>query len=99
MQSNDAKVNDPGSSARTCESPGERLGEWPVEGDLVIPIETLPDSLRQSMGAEWRLREKNKKSKEEMDEKEVGLFSNSSDDVPSANSDGGDVFVSGPKPV
>jgi hypothetical protein len=36
-----------------------------VEGDLVVPLETLPESLKQSMGAEWRLREKNRKAAEE----------------------------------
>jgi len=35
------------------------LEEWPVEDDLVIPVEALPDNLRESMGAEWRLRQKN----------------------------------------
>ena len=43
----------------------ELLEEWPVEGDLVIPLEALPETLRQSMGAEWRLRNKNRKVLEE----------------------------------
>jgi len=43
----------------------ELLEDWPVEGDLVIPIEALPESLRESMGAEWRLRQKNQKILEE----------------------------------
>lgn len=28
----------------------DRLPDWPVEGDLVIPTEALPEELRQSMG-------------------------------------------------
>ena len=39
----------------------ELLEDWPVEGDLVVPIEQLPETLGESMGAEWRLREKNQK--------------------------------------
>ena len=39
----------------------ELLEEWPVDSDLVVPMEQLPESLKQSMGAEWRLREKNRK--------------------------------------
>jgi ribonuclease BN (tRNA processing enzyme) len=37
----------------------ELLEDWPVEGDLVVPVETLPDNLKESMGAAWRTREKN----------------------------------------
>jgi hypothetical protein len=43
----------------------ELLEEWPVEGDLVVPYEVLPDNLKQSMGAEWELRQKNRKALEE----------------------------------
>jgi len=43
----------------------ELLEEWPVEGDLVVPLDGLPESLRQSMGAAWRLRIKNLKALEE----------------------------------
>ena len=39
----------------------EVLEDWPVEGDLVVPIKDLPESLKESMGAEWRLRQKNQK--------------------------------------
>jgi hypothetical protein len=42
----------------------ELLEEWPVEGDLVIPLEAAPENMKQSMGAEWRLREKNRKARE-----------------------------------
>ncbi len=40
----------------------ELLEDWPVEGDLVVPLDQLPDNLKDSMGAEWRLREKNRKA-------------------------------------
>ena len=33
----------------------------PVEGDLVIPVEQLPDALNKSMGQAWREREANQK--------------------------------------
>ena len=45
----------------------EPLETWPVDGDLVVPIELLPENLRKSMGAEWRLRMKNQKVLEEQD--------------------------------
>jgi ribonuclease Z len=32
----------------------ELLTEWPVESDLVVPLEVLPPSLEQSMGENWR---------------------------------------------
>lgn len=41
------------------------LEDWPVESDLVIPLEVLPDSLKASMGAAWRHREANRKILEE----------------------------------
>jgi hypothetical protein len=40
----------------------ELLEDWPVQGDLVVPLDQLPDNLKDSMGAEWRLREKNRKA-------------------------------------
>jgi len=46
----------------------ELLEDWPVEGDLVIPIEALPATLNESMGAEWRLREKNQKAADKQPE-------------------------------
>ncbi len=39
----------------------ELLEEWPVKGDLVAPIESLPANLRDSMGGQWRLKNKNQK--------------------------------------
>jgi hypothetical protein len=41
------------------------LEEWPVEGDLVVPMEALPDKLRDSMGGAWRQRLKNQQVLEE----------------------------------
>ncbi|CAM4053263.1 guanitoxin biosynthesis MBL fold metallo-hydrolase GntH [Vibrio neonatus] len=32
--------------------------EWPVDGDLVVPEEMLPETLRKSMGANWDLQQK-----------------------------------------
>ena len=37
----------------------ELLQEWPVKGDLVVPLEQLPENLKDSMGAAWRLKQKN----------------------------------------
>ena len=37
------------------------LEEWPVKGDLVAPIDSLPANLRDSMGGQWRLKNKNQK--------------------------------------
>ena len=39
----------------------ELLEEWPVKGDLVAPIDSLPANLRESMGGQWRLKNKNQK--------------------------------------
>jgi ribonuclease BN (tRNA processing enzyme) len=35
------------------------LTEWPVESDLVVPLEKTPPSMLDGMGAEWRLKKKN----------------------------------------
>ena len=43
----------------------ELLVEWPVEGDLVVPVEQLPENLRKSMGDRWRTKVKNNKILEE----------------------------------
>lgn len=37
----------------------ELLEKWPVEGDLVVPMEDLPDNLKQSMGDAWRHKQQN----------------------------------------
>jgi len=43
----------------------ELLEEWPVDGDLVVPVEQLPENLRKSMGDRWRTRVENQKILEE----------------------------------
>ncbi len=45
------------------------LEEWPVEGDLVVPMEAMPDNLRESMGGAWRLKLKNQKILDEQSKK------------------------------
>jgi len=40
-----------------------------VEGDLVVPVESLPENLKESMGSAWRLRLKNQKILEEQNKK------------------------------
>jgi hypothetical protein len=37
------------------------LPEWPVGSDLVVPMEMMPDAMRQSMGAAWRQQQAYKK--------------------------------------
>ena len=37
----------------------ELLEEWPVEGDLVVPVEQLPENLLNSMGDRWRQKVRN----------------------------------------
>ena len=37
------------------------LPTWPVEGDLVIPLDKAPADPREGMGEAWRLRLKNRK--------------------------------------
>jgi ribonuclease BN (tRNA processing enzyme) len=37
------------------------LEDWPVSGDLVVPMDDLPENLKNSMGSHWRLRVKNQK--------------------------------------
>ena len=39
--------------------------EWPVEGDLVVPLDQAPPDLADGMGESWRLRMKNQKILEE----------------------------------
>jgi ribonuclease Z len=41
------------------------LEHWPVEGDLVVPIESLPPNLLDSTGGAWRHKQKNLKLIEE----------------------------------
>jgi ribonuclease BN (tRNA processing enzyme) len=37
----------------------ELLEEWPVDSDLVVPLEAVPESLLQSMGDRWRQKVRN----------------------------------------
>ncbi|MFW2405700.1 MAG: guanitoxin biosynthesis MBL fold metallo-hydrolase GntH [Gammaproteobacteria bacterium] len=39
----------------------ELLEDWPVDGDIVIPLEALPESLNKSMGEAWRQRNENRR--------------------------------------
>ena len=39
----------------------ELLKDWPVEGDLVVPLEVLPENLKKSMSDRWRTRVENNK--------------------------------------
>jgi len=43
------------------------LEEWPVDGDLVVPLEDLPENLNESMGNTWRLKQKNQQILDEQD--------------------------------
>ena len=43
----------------------ELLEEWPVDSDLVVPVEDLPPSLLNSMGDRWRHKVENQKILEE----------------------------------
>ncbi|MBV1916178.1 MAG: MBL fold metallo-hydrolase [Pseudomonadales bacterium] len=40
------------------------LEEWPVKSDLVVPLDSLPENLKGSMGEAWRLKQKNLKALE-----------------------------------
>lgn len=37
------------------------LEHWPVDGDLVVPVDNLPENLKQSMGSSWRHKVENQK--------------------------------------
>ena len=43
----------------------ELLEDWPVDGDLVVPLEALPENLKDSMGSAWRKKQENEKAREE----------------------------------
>ena len=36
-----------------------------MEGDLVVPVEAMPENLRDSMGDRWRAKKENEKALEE----------------------------------
>jgi ribonuclease Z len=44
------------------------LEEWPVDGDIVVPIDLMPEKLKDSMGGAWREKVKNQKILEEQGE-------------------------------
>ena len=48
----------------------ELLEEWPVEGDLVVPIEAMPDNLKKSMSDRWSQKVRNNKVLEEQAKEE-----------------------------
>lgn len=43
----------------------ELLEHWPVEGDLVVPLDKAPAEMTDGMGQEWKLRKKNRAILEE----------------------------------
>lgn len=46
----------------------ELLEEWPVDSDIVVPLENLPPVLKENMGAAWRHKNDNQKIIEEQAE-------------------------------
>jgi hypothetical protein len=46
------------------------LEHWPVKGDLVVPLENVPEDMLKGMGAEWRFKQKNRKILEEQKKKD-----------------------------
>ena len=46
------------------------LEEWPVDSDLVVPVEQLPENLRKSMGDRWRQKVRNMQILEEQTKSE-----------------------------
>ncbi len=44
------------------------LEEWPVKGDIVVPMEAMPEKLINSMGAAWRQKIKNQAIRKEQSE-------------------------------
>lgn len=39
----------------------ELLEDWPVDGDLVVPMDQMPPQMLQGMGESWRDRQSYKK--------------------------------------
>ena len=48
----------------------ELLEEWPVDGDLVVPIEQLPENLRKSMSDRWQQKVRNREILEQQQNEE-----------------------------
>jgi len=40
-----------------------------VDGDFVVPMEAMPENMRNSMGGAWSLKEKNQKILDEQSKK------------------------------
>ena len=47
----------------------ELLTHWPVEDDLVVPIESMPPAMLEGMGAEWRNRKAYEEQRRKMAER------------------------------
>ncbi len=45
----------------------ELLEEWPVDSDIVVPVEQLPESLLNSMGDRWRQKVRNREILEQQE--------------------------------
>ena len=48
----------------------ELLEDWPVEGDLVVPVEVLPEKLKESMGDRWEHKVKNNEMLEQQEKEQ-----------------------------
>jgi hypothetical protein len=48
----------------------ELLEEWPVAGDLVVPVEAMPENLKNSMSDRWRNAKANQKVLEGQEKEE-----------------------------
>lgn len=46
----------------------ELLEDWPADGDIVVPLDQLPENLKQSMGDRWRQKVENTRILEEQAE-------------------------------
>ena len=46
----------------------ELLEDWPVDGDLVVPLDQVPEALKQSMGDRWRQKVRNQKILDEQNQ-------------------------------
>jgi len=42
---------------------------WPVEGDLVVPLDQAPEGLVEGMGTEWRIKKKSRMILDEQSKK------------------------------
>lgn len=49
------------STVRSCGPTQKLVEDWPVDGDLVVPIEAMPPQMIEGMGESWRDRQSYKK--------------------------------------